>query len=274
MPVESARPSGVMQGLSCDETSSASTIVRGVLERDARGGVGLRDDPHRQRILEMAVQRAREQAAAAKQRLQPLDLVGQPGHRPGVGDRRVERLDVPQHPLEREGGGLSNGRAAPRRSPAPSADQPSEKPFALTNASASLAVGSHGLRPSRSSSAAHAPSPVSAAARSASGPRSDWPSEPVVRTRGTRPALSAPTRWSASSGRTPERPRAKPATCASITARTTGSGTSGPVPVRCESSSRRLNASCSSRADRDALERADAGRQAVDALAAGEQRGR
>ena len=90
-----------------------------------------------------------------------------------------------------------------------------------------------------------APSPVSASARSASGPRSDWPSEPVVRTRGARPALSAATRWSASSGRTPERPRPNPASWASIAARTTSSGASGPVPVRCESSSSRLNAAWS-----------------------------
>ena len=80
---------------------------------------------------------------------------------------------------------------------------------------------------------------------SASGPRSDCPSDPVARARGASPALSAATRMSASDSRTPERPWAKPASCTRRVARTTASGTSLPVPVRCESSRRRLKSTCS-----------------------------
>ena len=78
-----------------------------------------------------------------------------------------------------------------------SAAQPVEKALLLMSASPSLSARTKPV--SRSSPSA----------RSAMGPRSAWPTEPRLRTAGTRPRLRAPTSISASSGRTPAVPFAK-----------------------------------------------------------------
>ena len=75
-------------------------------------------------------------------------------------------------------------------------------------------------------------------------------------------------RCSASSTPTPDQPRAKPASWASIAARTAASGASAPVPVRCARSIRLLKPSCSSAATRTRLSAPTPGRQPVHALVA------
>ena len=74
----------------------------GVPERHPPGGVRLGHHPHRQRILELAMQVAASSLPWASSARMPLDRLLQAGHRPGLGHRRVERLDVSEHALERQ----------------------------------------------------------------------------------------------------------------------------------------------------------------------------
>ncbi len=115
----------------------------------------------------------------------------------------------------------------------------------LISASPSLAASSIGARPARrSASAAGArspsgpstqPSPSSTSAQCASGARSpEAPSEPCSGTHGVTSWLSRSTSASATSGRTPERPRASERTRSSIIARTTSRGIGAPTPAACD----------------------------------------
>ena len=167
----------------------------------------------------------------------------------------------------------SNASSSASTSASASAVQPSVKAFELTKASASLAVGSHGWSPSRSSSVAQAPSPVRASARSASEPRSDWPSEPVVRTRGDQAGVErrhqVVGQLGADSGAAAAEPRQLGEhRRADDVLRDVGAG-AGAVREQQQPVERRLVAL----ADGHPLERADAGGQPVHALAPGEQRG-
>ena len=95
-------PVGRDAGLSCDETSSASTISRAWASavRAAPCVCGT------MRIVSGSC-RCRcsspvEQDAACEQRLHPRDGLPRPGQRAGLADRRVERLHVAEHALERQ----------------------------------------------------------------------------------------------------------------------------------------------------------------------------
>ncbi len=128
------------------------------------------------------------------------------------------------------------------------------------------------------------PSPISTAARCASGARSpEAPTEPCAGMHGTTPALASATSASMTLQRTPEWPRASDAALSATTSRTTASSSSAPVPAECDSTSARCSSASRASSIRvraskpeagvDAVDRPTRGDDAVDRLRGGLDRG-
>ena len=115
------------------------------------------------------------------------------------------------------------------------------------------------------------PTPIMTAVMCASGARSpDAPTEPCAGTTGMTPFASMPSSSASVAGRTPDAPWARLASFSAIISRATGTGIGSPTPAACESTMLRCSVSRSPVRDAHAGQLPEAGIDAVDGLALGE----
>ena len=113
--------------------------------------------------------------------------------------------------------------------------------------------------------------PIIAAAMCARGARSpDAPTEPWTGTTGIKSRSSRASSMATVSGRTPEAPCARLASLSAIISRTIGAGAASPTPAACDSTMLRCKDFEVARCDLDARQLAEAGVDAVNGLALGD----